>query len=72
MGVSCPFTMLFQICLMTKKLLFAALPAFLLSVSVLRAQVNFQSSNLPIVVINTMGQPIPDEPKIMANTEQVR
>jgi hypothetical protein len=67
MGVSCPFTMLFQICLMTKKLLFAALPAFLLSVSVLRAQVNFQSSNLPIVVINTMGQPIPDEPKIMAN-----
>ena len=31
------------------------------------AQVNFQSSNLPIVVINTFGQSIPDEPKIMAN-----
>lgn len=32
-----------------------------------QAQVNLQNSNLPIVVINTFGQPIPDEPKIMAN-----
>lgn len=52
---------------MTKKLLLSALLAPLLSVYVLRAQVNFQSSNLPIVVINTMGQTIPDEPKITAN-----
>jgi hypothetical protein len=32
----------------------------------LSAQVNFTSSNLPIVVINTNGQFIPDEPKITA------
>ncbi len=30
-------------------------------------QVNFTSSNLPIVVINTNGQTIPDEPKITVN-----
>ncbi len=30
-------------------------------------QVNFTSSNLPIVVINTNGQSIPDEPKITAD-----
>ncbi|MGL6266393.1 MAG: CotH kinase family protein, partial [Chitinophagaceae bacterium] len=29
--------------------------------------VNFSSSNLPIVIINTNGQTIPDEPKIMAD-----
>jgi hypothetical protein len=29
--------------------------------------VNFTSSNLPIVVINTHGQPIPDDPKIEAD-----
>ena len=52
---------------MTKKLLWAAIFAPLFFVHSLRAQVNFQSSNLPIVVINTMGQVIPDEPKIMAN-----
>lgn len=28
------------------------------------AQVNFQSSNLPIVLLNTSGQEIPDDPKI--------
>jgi hypothetical protein len=52
---------------MTKKLLWAAIFAPLFFVHSLRAQVNFQNSNLPIVVINTMGQVIPDEPKIMAN-----
>jgi hypothetical protein len=39
--------------------------AFLLSLN-LSAQVNFTSSDLPIVVINTNGQEIPDEPKIPA------
>ena len=32
-----------------------------------QAQVNFSSSNLPIVVINTHGQTIPNEPKIEAD-----
>jgi hypothetical protein len=31
------------------------------------SQVNFTSSNLPIVIINTNGQEIPDEPKIDVN-----
>ncbi len=31
------------------------------------AQVSFTSSNLPIIVINTNGKTIPDEPKIMAD-----
>lgn len=31
------------------------------------AQVNFTSSNLPIIVIDTYGQEIPDEPKITAS-----
>ncbi|MDR3626514.1 MAG: CotH kinase family protein, partial [Ignavibacteriaceae bacterium] len=31
------------------------------------SQVNFTSSNLPIVIINTNGQDIPDEPKIDVN-----
>ena len=30
------------------------------------AQVNFTTSNLPIIVINTQGAPIVDEPKISA------
>lgn len=30
------------------------------------AQVEFTSSNLPIIIVNTNGQPIPDEPKIDA------
>ncbi|MBS1508186.1 MAG: CotH kinase family protein [Bacteroidetes bacterium] len=38
----------------------------LLAVAV-RAQVNFKSSNLPIIVIDTHGQTIPDEPKITAD-----
>jgi len=39
--------------------------AFLLfSPLVLPGQVNFQSSNLPIVLLNTNGQAIPDDPKI--------
>lgn len=44
-----------------------ALFAALLLLAGARAQVNLQSSNLPIVIINTFGQEIPDEPKIMAN-----
>lgn len=44
-------------------ILFAAL----LLLAGAQAQVSFQSSDLPIVVINTFGVEIPDEPKIMAN-----
>lgn len=40
--------------------------AFLLSPLALRAQVDFQSSNLPIVLIETNGEEIPNEPKITA------
>ncbi len=36
-----------------------------------RAQVNFTSSNLPIVLIQTNGQEIPDEPKIMATMQVI-
>jgi hypothetical protein len=39
----------------------------LLSWSGFSQSVNFSSSNLPIVIINTNGQTIPDEPKIMAD-----
>ena len=39
----------------------------LISLPVALAQVNFTSSNLPIIVINTHGQTIPDEPKIDAD-----
>ena len=35
--------------------------------STLLAQVNFTSSNLPIIIINTNGQDIVDDPKIMAS-----
>ncbi|MCK5076296.1 MAG: CotH kinase family protein, partial [Calditrichia bacterium] len=38
-----------------------------ITISQLIAQVNFTSSNLPILVINTNGQEIPDEPKIEAD-----
>lgn len=39
-----------------------------LPLNALRAQdVDFHSSDLPIVIINTNGQAIPDEPKIMAD-----
>ena len=40
---------------------------FVLINSALLAQVNFTSSNLPIVIINTHGQTIPDDPKITAD-----
>src|SRR4030042_102264 len=33
----------------------------------LYSQVNFSSSNLPIIVLDTYGQPIPNEPKIPAD-----
>ncbi len=39
----------------------------IVSHSVLNAQVNFTSSNLPIIVINTNGKDIPDDPKITAD-----
>ncbi len=39
----------------------------LITVGTVYPQVSFESSNLPIVVINTQGQTIPDEPKIMAD-----
>jgi hypothetical protein len=41
--------------------------AFLLLSTFVYAQVNFKSSNLPIIVINTHGQTIIDEPKITAD-----
>ncbi len=37
----------------------------------LSAQVNFTSSNLPIILINTMEEEIQDEPKIMANMKVI-
>lgn len=37
----------------------------------LQAQVNFESSNLPIVILNTNGQVIPDEPKISAQMQVI-
>ncbi len=37
---------------------------YLLCINLSFAQVNFTDSNLPIVVINTNGQEIPDDPKI--------
>ena len=40
---------------------------FVIINSALLAQVNFTSSNLPIVIINTNGQTIKDEPKITAD-----
>lgn len=39
----------------------------LISQSYSQTPVEFTSSNLPIIVINTHGQPIPDEPKIAAD-----
>lgn len=44
-------------------LLFCLVPAFA------HAQVNLTSSNLPIIVINTNGQDIPQEPKITAEMQ---
>jgi len=35
-------------------------------VEIAKTQVSFTSSNLPVIVINTNGVPIQDEPKIMA------
>lgn len=40
---------------------------FLVFSSLSIAQVNFTSSNLPIVLLETNGQSIPDEPKLTAN-----
>lgn len=40
---------------------------FFAGVTALVAQVNFSESTLPVVVINTNGQTIPNEPKITAN-----
>ncbi|MBX2891062.1 MAG: CotH kinase family protein [Saprospiraceae bacterium] len=39
--------------------------------AVIFGQVNFQSSNLPIVIISTNGQSIPDEPKITAQMKVI-
>lgn len=39
---------------------------FLIKGIVINAQVNFTSSNLPVIVINTGGKQIPDDPKIDA------
>jgi hypothetical protein len=45
--------------LVTLCCLVVALPVF--------AQVSFSSSNLPVIVINTNGQDIVDDPKIVAD-----
>ncbi len=50
-----------------KKFTLIAFAGAILVSTLVQAQVNLQSSNLPIVIINTFGQEIPDEPKIMAN-----
>lgn len=47
-----------------KKLLFSIFATLLCMIG--HAQVLLQSSDLPIVIINTQGQTIPDEPKITA------
>jgi len=47
-----------------KKIFFIA--EFMFLTFVLSGQVNFTSSNLPIIMINTMDQNIKDEPKITA------
>lgn len=47
--------------------LFLLIASNLLSNSVSEAAVNFTSSNLPIIIINTSGQSIVDEPKITAH-----
>ncbi len=39
----------------------------ILSITRILAQVDFQSSNLPIVIINTNGVEIPDDPKIIGS-----
>ncbi|NMB83583.1 MAG: T9SS type A sorting domain-containing protein [Ignavibacteria bacterium] len=51
---------------MAKKILLLSL-FFFISVVQIIAQVTLTSSNLPIVVINTNGQTIPDDPKITAS-----
>lgn len=50
---------------MKKLLLFILLP--FTSPLFSRAQVNLTSSNLPVIIINTNGQEIPDDPKITAD-----
>ena len=47
--------------------IFLSLLAFLSVITPVQSQVNLTSSNLPIIVINTNGQEIPDEPKITAD-----
>lgn len=51
---------------MAKKILLLSL-FFFISVVQIIAQVTLTSSNLPILVINTNGQTIPDDPKITAS-----
>ena len=49
------------------KHIYSALVVFLLIQHAFSQTVNFTSSNLPVIVINTNGQGIPDEPKITAD-----
>ncbi len=52
---------------MSYKILFRLITFALILTSLrLSAQVNFESSNLPVIVINTQGRTIVDEPKITA------
>jgi hypothetical protein len=51
---------------MPAKYFFTILLFYFCTASILTAQ-TFTSSNLPIVIINTNGQAIPDDPKIMAD-----
>ncbi|MCB0299349.1 MAG: hypothetical protein KDE52_04790, partial [Calditrichaeota bacterium] len=54
-------------CKLNKFKLLSSIFGLLVSTIAGFGQVNFTSSNLPIVVINTNGQTIPDEPKITVN-----
>jgi hypothetical protein len=55
----------FVVQIVTMKKLFVFIISLIVYSTIL-AQVTFISSNLPIVIINTNGQTIPDEPKITA------
>lgn len=43
------------------------LPVFLISLNVIAQNVNFTQSHLPVIIINTNGHEIPDDPKITAH-----
>ena len=50
-----------------KSFIYCTFLLFVTSIGI--SQVDFKSSNLPIIIINTNGQAIPNEPKIIADME---